>query len=59
MKQNPIEDILEELKFSDAEKKGFMRFLSYAKTCQESGDNQLLKLQLENIIAEVVEKIAL
>lgn len=56
MKQNPIEDILEELQFSDAEKDGFMRFLSYAKTCQESGDNQLLKSQLENIIAEVVEK---
>lgn len=56
MKQNPIEDVLEELKFTKEEKDGFMKFLSHAKTCQETGNNQQLKQYLENIIAKVVER---
>lgn len=57
MKQNPIEDVLEELKFTKEEKRGFMKFLSYAKTCQETGNNQQLKQYLQNILTDVVEKV--
>ena len=56
MKQNPIEDVLDELQFTEAEKKGFMKFLSYAKTCQETGNNQQLKSQLEQVVTEIVNK---
>lgn len=53
MIQNPIEDVLKELKFTEAEKNGFMKFLKYAKTCQETGNNKQLKSQLEQIVREV------
>ena len=56
MNQNPIDKVLKELNFTDAEKKGFMKFLSYAKTCQETGNNQQLKSQLEQVVKEVLEK---
>ena len=56
MNQNPIEDVLNELQFTEAEKKGFMKFLSYAKTCQETGNNQQLKSQLEQVVTEIVNK---
>ena len=36
MNQNPIEDVLEELHFTEAQKEGFWQFLNYAKTCQET-----------------------
>lgn len=56
MTQNPIEDVLKELKFTEAEKNGFMKFLKYAKTCQETGNNKQLKSQLEQIVREVASK---
>ena len=56
MNQNPIEDVLKELHFTEAEKKGFMKFLSYAKTCQETGNNQQLKSQLEQVVTDIVNK---
>lgn len=56
MNQNPIEEVLKELQFTEAEKKGFMKFLSYAKTCQETGNNQQLKSQLEQVVTEIVNK---
>ncbi len=56
MKQNPIEDVLEELHFTDVQKEGFWKFLNYAKTCQETGNNKQLKSQLEMVVKEVVAK---
>lgn len=56
MMQNPIEDVLKELKFTEAEKEGFHKFLRYAKTCQETGNNKQLKSQLEQIVREVASK---
>lgn len=56
MKQNPIEDVLEELQFTEVQKDGFWKFLNYAKTCQETGNNKQLKSQLEQIVKEVAEK---
>lgn len=56
MNQNPIEDVLYELQFTEAEKKGFMKFVNYAKTCLETGNNQQLKSQLEQVMTEIVNK---
>ncbi len=56
MNQNPIDDVLRELQFTDAEKQGFMKFLRYAKTCQETGNNKQLKSQLEQIVREIAGK---
>jgi hypothetical protein len=56
MNQNPIEDVLDELKFTDVQKAGFWKFLNYAKTCQETGNNKQLKSQLEEIVKEIVQK---
>ena len=56
MKQNPIEDVLDELQFTDVQKEGFWKFLNYAKTCQETGNNKQLKSQLEEVVKEVVSK---
>ena len=56
MNQNPIEDVLNELQFTEAEKKGFMKFLNYAKTCQETGNNQQLKSQLEQVVTDIINK---
>lgn len=56
MTQNPIDDVLDELKFTKTEKEGFMKFLNYAKTCQETGNNKVLKAQLEEVIKEITEK---
>lgn len=56
MKQNPFDDVLEELQFTDTEKEGFMKFLKYAKICQETGNNQQLKSYLEQVITEIVKK---
>ena len=55
MKQNPIEDVMNELLFTEAERKGFMKFLTCAKTCQETGNNNDLKQNLEQLIADVVK----
>lgn len=41
MKQNPIDIVLEELKFTKTEKEGFMSFVKYAKTCQETGKTRI------------------
>ena len=57
MKQNPIEEVLEELMFTKEERNGFLKFLSYAKTCQETGNNQQLKQYLQNILTDVVKKV--
>ena len=43
MKNDAINDVLHELRFSDDQKKGFLKFLRYAKTCQETGNNKQLK----------------
>ena len=56
MNQNPIEDVLRELQFSEAERIGFMKFLKSAKTCQETGVNQNLKSQLEQFVTEIINK---
>jgi hypothetical protein len=56
MNQNPIEDVLDELQFTETEKNGFMKFLSYAKTCQETGNNQQLKSHLEQVVTDIVNK---
>ena len=56
MNQNPIEDILEELHFTDVQKEGFWRFLNYAKTCQETGNIKQLKSQLEEVVKSIVVK---
>ena len=56
MNQNPIEDVLEELHFTEAQKEGFWKFLNYAKTCQETGNNKQLKSQLEEIVRSVVDE---
>lgn len=58
MEQNPIEDILNELHFTEVQKKGFWRFLNYAKTCQETGSNKQLKSQLEEVVREIVQNSA-
>lgn len=57
MMQNPIEDVLKELHFTNAEKKAFMEFLNYAKTCQETGNNKQLKSRLEQIVREVTSNV--
>ena len=54
MIKNPIEDVLEELHFTEAQKEGFLKFLNYAKTCQETGNNRQLKSQLEEVVKNVV-----
>ena len=56
MNQNPIEDVFDELQFTEVQKKGFWKFLNYAKTCQETGNNKQLKLQLEQVVKEIVSK---
>lgn len=56
MKQNPIEDVFRELQFTEAQKEGFRKFLNYAKTCQETGNNKQLKSQLEEVVRSIVEK---
>jgi hypothetical protein len=56
MNQNPIDDVLEELQFTEVQKKGFWKFLNYAKTCQETGNNKQLKSQLEEVVRSVVDK---
>ena len=56
MNQNPIEDVLKELDFTKAERDGFMKFINYAKTCQETGNNKQLKSQLEQIVREITSK---
>ena len=56
MNQNPIEDVLEELQFTEVQKEGFWKFLNYAKTCQETGNNKQLKSQLEEVEREIVSK---
>lgn len=56
MKQNPIEDVFRELQFTEAQKDGFRKFLNYAKTCQETGNNKQLKSQLEEVVRSIVEK---
>jgi len=56
MMQNPIEEVLKELSFTETEKKGFMEFLNYSKTCIETGNNKQLKSQLEQIVREVASK---
>lgn len=56
MSQNPIEDILDELKFTEKQKQGFWKFLNYAKTCQETGNNKQLKAQLEEVVKEIISK---
>lgn len=56
MKQNPIEDVLNELKFTEAQKRGFWKFLNYAKTCQETGNNKQMKSQLEEIVKGLAAK---
>ncbi|MBR0244491.1 MAG: hypothetical protein IJQ38_07945 [Bacteroidaceae bacterium] len=57
MNQNPIDDVLRELQFTEAEKQGFMKFLRYAKTCQETGNNKQLKSQLEQIVRGIAENM--
>ena len=47
MNQNPIEDVLDELQFTEVQKEGFWKFLNYAKT---------LKSQLEEVVREIVSK---
>lgn len=56
MKQNPIEEVLDELHFTEVQKEGFWKFLNYAKTCQETGNNKLLKSQLEEVVKDIVSK---
>lgn len=56
MNQNPIEDVLDELKFTRVQKEGFWKFLNYAKTCQETGNNKQLKAQLEEVVKEIVKE---
>jgi hypothetical protein len=56
MNQNPIEDVLDELKFTKVEREGFLKFLNYAKTCQETGNNNELKSQLEEIVKDIASK---
>ena len=56
MNQNPIEAVLDELQFTEAERSGFLKFLGLAKTCQETGNNQQLKSQLEQIVTDIVNK---
>lgn len=56
MTQNPIDEVLEELNFTKTEKEGFMKFLSYAQTCQETGNNKQLKSQLEEVVKGIVSK---
>ena len=56
MNQNPIEDVLTELKFTVEQKEGFWKFLNYAKTCQETGNNNQLKSHLEEIVKKLASK---
>ena len=55
MNQNPIEDVLYELNFTEVQKDGFLQFLNYAKTCQETGNNKQLKSRLDEIVKEIVK----
>lgn len=55
MNQNPIESVLDELQFTTAQKEGFWDFLKYAKVCQETGNNKLLKAKLEEIIKKITQ----
>ena len=56
MNQNPIEDVLDELQFTEVQKEGFWKFLKYAKTCKETGNNKQLKSQLEEVVREIASK---
>ncbi len=56
MNQNPIDDVLMELHFTEVQKQGFWKFLNYAKTCQETGNNKELKSKLDEIVKQIVSK---
>ena len=56
MKQNPIDEVLKELLFSEEQKKGFLAFLKYAKICQETGNNKELKSKLHEIVKDISKK---
>ena len=53
MTNDPIEEVLRELNFTPAQKELFVKFLRYAKTCQETGNIKQLKPALEEIIKEI------
>ena len=55
MMKNPIDEVLEELQCTESQKKGFWKFLKYAKTCQETGNNKQLKNQLEEVVKDIVK----
>lgn len=57
MRSNPIEEVLEELKFTNVQKEGFIDFLNYAKTCQETGNNKQMKSRLEEIVNDISKKM--
>lgn len=56
MKQNPIDEVLKELQFTESEKKGFWEFLMYAKSCQETGNNANLKSYLETLVKNITSQ---
>ena len=56
MKNNTIEEVLDELRFTDIQKDGFWMFIRYAKTCQETGNNKQLKSRLSEIVKEIIHK---
>lgn len=56
MNQNPIDDVLDELHFTPVQKEGFLKFINYAKTCQDTGNNKQLKTHLEEVIKDIVAK---
>ena len=55
MNNDAINYVLQELKFSDGQKNGFLEFLKYAKTCQATGNNKQLKPKLLEIIKEITQ----
>lgn len=56
MKQNLIDDILNEMMLTDQQKKGFVDFLKYAKNCQETGTTEMVKAYLKEKISETARK---
>lgn len=53
MKNNPINFLLEQEKFTEEEKKAFINIIKYAKACQQ-GQSDNLRTYINNKVEEIV-----
>ena len=55
MKNNPIDIVLEEKKFTEEEKKKFIEVIKYAKVCQQGLNDDTLKSFINEKVEEIVK----